>query len=662
MTPAPAQTGNGSQLDLILAGRSVVGLGDGPLLDRVAAGDGPSAGAALDALIRRHGALVARVCRGILGDAQLAEDATQAVFLVLIRRGGSIRDPDRLAPWLHGVALRTARAARRQHRRSLPSPISLDETTMIDPTLDPAQSLIRRERAELLHAAINRLPRRYLDPVVLCDLVGLTHAEAAQRLDCPPSTVGVRLKRAREKLRATLSRHRLDFETALPPAVGLSSIPRTLAATPAAHFLANRVAWTLAAAKWQALAVVLLLTGVATVGVRAGYQSPAPAVVPPNTDPPPRQDPPRAPATPQPAPADYPAWIKLGVPEVREVADQMKSIGTLAELRVAEIRAPVSGTIGTKFVAEGDPVEEELTLFKIREAPDSPRLIDHEREQKLDRQRLAFLVAEVDRIRADPQAQPKDLWNAEMKLQQSAVTSKKADSQFFVEQEGRAGVLMPFAGVIAHCPLEEGATVEAGKTVLATIMAIDPIQVNFQVDERNYLKIQRWIRSHPDMTYLPVQVALVDEKTYDHPGRVLFRAVRFTHSGDGSLCTLHAELPNPDKTMIPGMTARVRIEYGEPRRATLIPADAYWNSTNDANNATVWVVDANRIAHQRNLRIGTVADDFTEVLGGLDPQERIILNGGPMDGHIPGFGIVDGQPLPPPDTKQPEVPTGPGFQ
>ena len=102
MTPAPAQTGSGSPLDLILTGASAVGLGDGPLLDRVVSGDARAAGVALDALIRRHGALVARVCRGILGDAQLAEDATQAVFLVLIRRARSIRDPgvQRLRPYI----------------------------------------------------------------------------------------------------------------------------------------------------------------------------------------------------------------------------------------------------------------------------------------------------------------------------------------------------------------------------------------------------------------------------------------------------------------------------------------------------------------------------------------------------------------------------------
>ncbi len=218
-SPAP-----GLDLDLLLAGGSVVGLGDAALLARVAAGPGPSAETAFAALIRRHGPLVARVCRGILGDAQLAEDAEQAVFLILARRARSIGDPDRLAPWLYGVALRTARAARRRRPHPVSTPI--DEATMIDPTPDPARTLIRREQADLLLGAIARLPRRYLAPVVLCDLEGLTHAEAAAQLGCPTATVSSHLKRARDKLRSSLARHRLDFESALPPVVAAASLPR----------------------------------------------------------------------------------------------------------------------------------------------------------------------------------------------------------------------------------------------------------------------------------------------------------------------------------------------------------------------------------------------------------------------------------------------------
>ena len=474
MTPAPAQTGSGSPLDLILTGGSVVGLGDGPLLDRMTSGDAPAAGVALDALIRRHGSLVARVCRGILGDAQLAEDATQAVFLVLIRRAGSIRDPDRLASWLHGVALRTARAARRQRRGEPTTTLPSDETPMIDPTPDPAQTLIRREQTEILHKAIHRLPRRYLDPVVLCDLAGLTHAEAAQRLDCPPSTVGVRLKRAREKLRAKLSRHRLDFEAALPPAVAAGSIPRTLAATPAAHFLANRVAGALAAAKWQALAVVLLLVGVGTVGVRASYQTPAPAV-PPVTDPPSRQDPPQARATPQPTPTDYPAWIKLGVPEVREVRESSETFaGKVVASRTVAIGSRTTDIITKIEVGEGDLVQRGQILFEIG-SPERRSGFDVIQQQR--RQATLERLQKVERaaLSDDPAA---------IRLKQELAAIDQ-ELERFIKSHPPDRVVAPFAGQVTEVHVAVGQAVEAGRTPLAEIVMVDPIQVDFQVDERN---------------------------------------------------------------------------------------------------------------------------------------------------------------------------------
>ncbi len=102
---------------------TVAGLADGELLDRFATRGDEGAERAFAALMDRHGPMVLRVCRRVLGRGHDAHDAFQATFLVLVRRARSIRDGDSVASWLHGVAVRVAsaeraaEARRRKHER-----------------------------------------------------------------------------------------------------------------------------------------------------------------------------------------------------------------------------------------------------------------------------------------------------------------------------------------------------------------------------------------------------------------------------------------------------------------------------------------------------------------------------------------------------------------
>ena len=93
-------------LHTVLNAGAVGGLADGVLLERFLAGRGDAdSSAAFAALLERHGPMVLRVCRDVLGNAQDAEDASQATFLILARSARSIRRIDSLASWLFGVAL-----------------------------------------------------------------------------------------------------------------------------------------------------------------------------------------------------------------------------------------------------------------------------------------------------------------------------------------------------------------------------------------------------------------------------------------------------------------------------------------------------------------------------------------------------------------------------
>src|SRR5271156_4986812 len=105
------------QIGSLFEGGSVAGLSDRQLLERFTAQRDAAGEAAFAALVSRHGPMVLDVCRQLLGDLHHAEDAFQAVFLVLARKARSIRDPDLLGNWLYGVALRTARCNKLQFAR-----------------------------------------------------------------------------------------------------------------------------------------------------------------------------------------------------------------------------------------------------------------------------------------------------------------------------------------------------------------------------------------------------------------------------------------------------------------------------------------------------------------------------------------------------------------
>jgi RNA polymerase sigma factor (sigma-70 family) len=195
------------QIGSLFDGGSVTGLPDRQLLDRFVARRDAAGEAAFAALVARHGPMVLHICRQLLGDHQHAEDAFQAVFLVLARRARSVRDPDLLGHWLYGVALRTARKANTRLARQRQN--ERNETMGDAPTQAgraPDQLMIAREDALALHAEIEGLPSVFRLPVVLCYFEGLSLDAAARRLRCPEGTLRSRLARARDKLRRGLTR------------------------------------------------------------------------------------------------------------------------------------------------------------------------------------------------------------------------------------------------------------------------------------------------------------------------------------------------------------------------------------------------------------------------------------------------------------------------
>jgi RNA polymerase sigma factor (sigma-70 family) len=258
------------------------GLSDGALLERFAA---RGEEAAFEALVQRHGPMVLGVCRRVLGDAHEAEDAFQATFLVLVRNARSVGKAGSVGSWLHGVAHRTAlkaraaQAARRKHERRVAVMANNGAGA------DAAWGELR----QVLDEEVGRLPEACRGPFVLCYLEGKTYDEAARLLGCPKGTVSTRLARARELLRARLTRRGLALSAgllatalsqgaapAVPPALtaatvsAAASLAAGAAVSPPVAALTEGVLKAMLVSKCKVVTAVLLAVGV-VVGGAGGF-------------------------------------------------------------------------------------------------------------------------------------------------------------------------------------------------------------------------------------------------------------------------------------------------------------------------------------------------------------------------------------------------------
>jgi len=194
--------------------RRSAGTTDADLLGRFVVGRDEEAFAEL---VRRYGPLVLGVCRRRVPDDHAAEDAFQAVFVVLAAKAGRIDAARPLGPWLHGVAVKVAaRAGRRlvQRRRREVGTQDLPETAAALPPNDDPTAVLDEELA--------RLSATYREALVLCELEGLSRRAAACRLGIAEGTLSSRLAAGRKDLARRLARRGVGPLSAL---VGASVSP-----------------------------------------------------------------------------------------------------------------------------------------------------------------------------------------------------------------------------------------------------------------------------------------------------------------------------------------------------------------------------------------------------------------------------------------------------
>jgi RND family efflux transporter MFP subunit len=427
-------------VETLLKAGTVAGLTDLQLLERFAGRSDDGAEAAFAALVKRHGPMVLRVCRGVLQDTHAAEDAFQATFLILARQTRSIRKGGSLASWLYGVARRVAGRARVDRaRRAARERRGAAMAECHECWQDGQPDLVPEIQEE-----VDRLPEKYRAPIVLCYLEGLTHEEAASQLRVPVGTVKVRLSRGRERLRGRLVRRGLaptliaaalaaptraavpaqlldlTVETAMHAAtvgaVGISAYVAALAEGVLRAMFLNELK-TIAAL--VATSLTLLLTSFLVVATW-------PPPVRSDQDPAPSQEKAQVPAAAQ-TTAPQPPGESGGV----AVVTLKKSIyarttiqpGTVQAFNSVELYPRVSGGLASLSVDIGDQVKRGQVLAEI----DAPELhADVEKgkallkraKARLARVQSAVRVAEATSVseRAKVQSAEADLKNSEAAL------------------------------------------------------------------------------------------------------------------------------------------------------------------------------------------------------------------------------------------------------
>jgi membrane fusion protein, multidrug efflux system len=307
------------------------------------------------------------------------------------------------------------------------------------------------------------------------------------------------------------------------------------------------------------------------------------------------------------------------VPLTREL------VGRLAPTRVAQVRARVAGIILKRAYREGTDVGQGELLYLIDPAPLQATL--HAQEAALARAQAdaANAMATAKRYRELSKKQlisTQDLDNALAAERSTAAAVKQAQAD--VESArldlGYATVTAPIAGRAGRALVTEGALVGQGEaTELTTIEQIDPIYVNFSQSVAELRELRGTATAqHPAQ----VDVLLQDGTPYPQAGTLDFSDLA-VDPGTGAV-SLRAVLPNPDRSLLPGMFVKLRLTSGALDNAYVLPQAAV---ARDVQGAYALIVGADGKVAQRRLQTHGMTRTGWIVTGELAEGDQVIIEG-----------------------------------
>jgi len=327
-----------------------------------------------------------------------------------------------------------------------------------------------------------------------------------------------------------------------------------------------------------------------------------------------------------------PPKVDVALPVQHPITRYLEATGNTAAVKQVDLVARVSGFLQSIDYTDGAFVKEGTTLFTIE--PETYKLkLDQAKaaeagaqaslkQAELDFQRQSDLVARqaVSQATLDTSTSNRD--NARANLQQAQANTRIAEVNY-----GYTKVTAPFDGFVSAHLVSVGELVGVSSpTQLATIVAQDPIWVNFNVNEQDVLRFRAEARrkglTAADLKKTPVEVGLQTDVGYPHVGNLDYVAPTLNQS-TGTLA-VRGVIPNADRTLLPGYFVRVRVPVDTEDNALLVPDTALGS---DQSGRYVLVVNKDNVVEQRQVMIGPVDNGLHVIDSGLKPDDRVVIAG-----------------------------------
>jgi multidrug efflux system membrane fusion protein len=334
-----------------------------------------------------------------------------------------------------------------------------------------------------------------------------------------------------------------------------------------------------------------------------------------------------------------PSVVTVATAVTQDVPVYLDEVGHTVAREVVSILPQVSGTITEIRFTDGADLKKGDPLFTIDPRPFQAQLSAAEANLAQSKAALDFARIQFARVQDlveskaiarqdyDTRKNAVDVGEAQVRQNEASVESARLNLEY-------TSIQSPIDGRAGHRIVDIGNVVTANSTTLLTIERMDPIYADFTVTESDLSEVQR----NAAKRALRVEVSLPDAAKPEL-GSLTF--LDNSVQGSSGTVMLRATVPNPARHLWPGQFVNVRLVLSTLPKAVLVPAAAPQDS---AKGAFVYVVKTDSTAELRPVKLGQRQGDAIVIADGLQPGERVVMNG--QLGVMPGgkVQVVSGAP------------------